>query len=106
MQGDEITLLRELMAREQLNQLQMSVLAKVSQATVSRALSGIRKRRGKAHARLFTYVRAVLAEHAEAATGMKAVNRAFENIWDGSEVHASAVARVIDAMDGLLPRKD
>ncbi len=106
MQEDDIALLRILMAREQLNQSELSGLAGVSQSTISRALKGIPERRGKARARLFIYVRKALAHQSRDAAGMTAVIEAFENIWDGSDVHASAVARVIDAMDGLLPKKD
>jgi len=106
MQYDDAALLRTFMARDGVNQVQVAKNAGVSQATISRALKGSPERRGKARVRLFTYVRAELARQKHDGQALAEVVRAFEGIWDGSEVHASAVARVIDAMDGLLPKKD
>lgn len=106
MQQGQADILRKFMERAQLSQLQLSEQIGVSQSTISRALSGSPERRGKARDKLFNYVRAEMARDQHDAPGMKAVIRAFESIWDGSEVHASAVARVIDAMDGLAPKKD
>ena len=104
MQEDDLALLRQLMERRKLSQTQLSKESGVSQATISRALRGLsEQRRGKARAGLFIYVRNESSRHTLKASGIDAVLRAFENIWDRSDAHASAVARVIDAMDGLRP---
>jgi len=31
------------------------------------------------------------------------VINAFEKIWDGSEAHAAAVAKIIEALEGMRP---
>ncbi|HEY1754436.1 MAG TPA: hypothetical protein VGG72_03505 [Bryobacteraceae bacterium] len=36
-------------------------------------------------------------------SGRDQVLSAFDRIWDGSEVHAAAVAKVIEALDALRP---
>lgn len=106
MQQEDAVLLRTFMARDGVNQAQLAIKAGVSQATISRALKGLPERRGKARLRLFTYIRAEVGRQKHDGQALAEVVRAFEGIWDGSEVHASAVARVIGAMDGLLPKKD
>ena len=87
-----------------LNQGQIAKRARVSQASVSRALQGgALHRRGRAHTKLFIYIqkenRRARAVHAD----RDQVLEAFDRIWDGSEAHAAAVAKVIDALDGLRP---
>lgn len=96
--------LREYMEENGLNQTHLASLAKVSQATVCRALSENAKRRGSARAKLFIYVG--LSEYLEIHKGNPRdhVLNAFERIWDGSKSHAESVARVISAMADLRPQ--
>ena len=88
-----------------LSQESIAKAAKVSQATVSRALRGRIKRQGRARTRLFIYIRQELQKEGLSGTGKEKVVKAFENIWDGSEEHAAAIAKIIRASGGLLPAK-
>jgi|SRR6185503_7533832 len=92
------------MDERDLTQEDIARAAKVSQSTVSRALSGAPLRRGRARVRLFTY--ANIQEHVEASrAGPGAVMDAFVRIWDGSPAHADAVAQVVDSLVHLRPPK-
>lgn len=88
-----------------LSQKSIAKAAKVSQATVSRALRGRIERQGRARARLFIYIRQELQNEDLSGRGKEKVVKAFENIWDGSEEHAAAIAKIIRASGGLLPAK-
>lgn len=97
--------LEDYMKRRGLTQAKLARLANVSQATVSRALRGLPERHGAARHKLFTYARIEpTAAGRSDEQGPERVVEAFGRIWDGSDAHASAVARVIDALDGLRPR--
>jgi transcriptional regulator with XRE-family HTH domain len=92
------------MDRERLSQTQLAKRARVSQATVWRALNGRSERRGAARRKLFAYVG--ITEWTAQRTPRGARDRvvaAFDRIWDRSQAHAIAVAGVIDALAGLRP---
>jgi transcriptional regulator with XRE-family HTH domain len=82
-----------------LTQTELASRAGVSQPTVSRAARGLQARRGDQAARLFRFIH-------EGPVGPEKVEIAFRSIWDGSEAHAEAVARIIEACEGLVPRLD
>jgi predicted transcriptional regulator len=93
---------REFMAREAISETTLAKRSGVSQSTVSRAISGAGVRYGAARSRLFTYIH----NHSAVITPKKGVHRvvtAFERIWDRTEEHAAAVARIIDALENLRP---
>jgi transcriptional regulator with XRE-family HTH domain len=90
------------MEREGLKQSTLAENAEVSQSTVSRALRGQSLRRGSAKSRLFKY--AGIAEPAGALSKTEASQRlakAFDQIWDESDVHADAIARIITVLAEL-----
>jgi DNA-binding MurR/RpiR family transcriptional regulator len=105
MQEEEAAKLIEQVLR--INQLTQAALAKaagVHQSTVSRILDKKTiSRRGQARARLIAYARNALK--GEMAKGTEKVLAAFESVWDGSEEHAAAVARIIDALADLRPSR-
>lgn len=88
-----------------LSQKSVAKAAKVSQSTVSRALRGHIERQGRAKTRLFIYIQRELQNEVSRGTGTEKVVKAFEGIWDGSEEHAAAIAKIISASGGLLPAK-
>lgn len=97
--------LRAFMKENGLSQITLAERARVSQSTVSRALSRIGLRHGAARARLFSYAKIAEWSSASAADDPRnAVLAAFERVWDHSKEHAAAVARVIDALADLRPR--
>ena len=92
------------MSREGLTQEQLAKKARVSQATVSRALNRKAKRRGAGRSRLFTYAGiSEWTDHQAVGVARERVIAAFERIWDHSEAHADAIVRVIDALADLRP---
>jgi transcriptional regulator with XRE-family HTH domain len=95
--------LLSLMQSRHLSQESVAKAAKVSQSTVSRALRGRIERQGRAKAKLFNYIQKELRKEVLSGTGKDKVINAFELIWDGSEEHATAIARIISASAGLLP---
>jgi hypothetical protein len=96
-------LLRAYMANNSLTQEQLSDIANVSQATVSRALTRTPRRHGRAWLRLFTYVSRELNASSFSEVGRETVLAAVERVWDGTDMHAAAIARIIDALAGLRP---
>jgi hypothetical protein len=89
-----------------LNQTKFANAAGVSQSTVSRALDRPSKHHGAARRKLFTYANINEWIGGEPARGgQEGVLQAFERIWDGSEEHATAVAKVIEALIDLRPKK-
>jgi transcriptional regulator with XRE-family HTH domain len=104
MQEDSIAkdLLRLIQSRH-LSQESIAKAAKVSQATVSRALRGRIERQGRARTKLFNYIQQELQKEDLSGTGKEKVVKAFESIWDSSEEHATAIAKIIRASGGLLP---
>ncbi|MGB8768943.1 MAG: helix-turn-helix transcriptional regulator [Candidatus Korobacteraceae bacterium] len=100
---DEAAQIRDFMQRNGLNQGSLAAAAGVSQPTVSRALVGGPQRRGRAFLRLLAHVGTARVNNPPSATAKKRVARAFEKIWDGSDVHAAVVARIIEDLAGLTP---
>lgn len=96
--------LRAFMDRRGLNEAKLAKVAGVSQATVSRALTGLRKRAGKARSLLFTYIHDELKREGLAHAEKSEVLKAFERVWDTSEAHAAAMAKVVDALECLRPQ--
>jgi predicted transcriptional regulator len=92
---------RQFMEKAGLSQSQLAKQARVSQPTVSRALSKEPGRSGRARNKLFIFIHNKSSSNGGQKQGV--VMQAFERIWDGSAVHAEAVAKVIDAMQGLKP---
>jgi transcriptional regulator with XRE-family HTH domain len=93
--------LEAFMKDRRLSQQKLAELAVVSQSTVSRARHGSLQRHGRAREKLFTFLENELSRTPTAGSGRDQVLNAFDRIWDGSEVHAAAVAKVIEALDGL-----
>lgn len=71
---------------------------------MSRALEDLPKRSSKVRDRLFKYANIQLRPVREVTfVGRNRVINAFEKIWDGSEAHAAAVAKIIEALEGMRP---
>lgn len=100
---DPAAQLHAFMTRRRLSQVALADVAGVSQSTVSRALRNAPLRHGEARSRLFTYAQISQLEMRHEPQGRNRVLNAFNGIWDGSDVHADAVARIIEAMAGLRP---
>jgi DNA-binding LacI/PurR family transcriptional regulator len=101
---DAATLIEQVIRINRLTQAGLAKAAGVNQATVSRVLRRkMVRRQGQARSRLLTYARNAL--RGEMATGREKVLTAFDSVWDGSDEHAAAVARIIDALADLRPSK-
>src|SRR5262245_23371721 len=97
-------LVKRLLQKNQLTQVQLAKKAGVHQSTVSRVTKKKKvDRQGKAKARLLKYAGNALS--GKLATGEDKILTAFKSIWDGSEEHAAAIARVIGATADLRPSK-
>ena len=92
-----------LMKREGATQSSLAREADVSQSAVSRAVRGKPLRQGRARERLSVYMRQRGIEVGPSTQGALIVLEAFNQIWDGSEAHAAAMARLIAATEGLAP---
>lgn len=102
----EAKLLQDYMRQNGLSQAQLAKEVGVSQSAVSRAISGTLHRRGAARRKLFAYAgiddyKCIKYEGDPRAKVMAA----FDRIWDNSKAHADAIARVIQALDGLEPKR-
>ena len=97
--------LRDFIRKKRLSQARLADQAGVSQSTVSRALSGTLERHGTARSKLFTYALIDESKTSSASRGKRRVIRAFDTIWDGSESHAAAIAKIIEALADLRPAK-
>jgi transcriptional regulator with XRE-family HTH domain len=95
--------LRAFMAKRGLTEAAIAKLAGVSQPTVSRALRGSPKRTGKGRSRIFTFIHQELDREGLVHAGKSEVLQAFERVWGASEAHAAAIAKVVDALDGIRP---
>ncbi len=104
MQESNAETLRQFMAKAGWSQEKLAKKAGVSQPTVSRALARQAARNSRARHRLFSFIHKWRPPARGPGQGI--VLQAFERIWDGSEVHANAVARIIDAMQGLKPAEN
>jgi len=98
--------LKVFMEERHLGQVELASEAGVSQSTVSRALSGIPLKHGRARSKLFTYVQLKDPnQQMPPRKGPQRVMTAFKRIWDGTEDHANAVAKIINALEDLKPAK-
>jgi hypothetical protein len=98
--------IRALMQAMRLDQAGISRRAKVSQATVSRALKGgAPKRRGRAYLRLCNYIQEQRRKGMFSNFDRSQVHEAINRIWDVSKLHADAVARVVEALDDCAHRR-
>lgn len=97
MMSDLSASLRAHMRQAGLSQAEVARRARVSQATVSRALSGPSSREGRGRSRLFTYL------HYAPQRPQKALD-AVRQVWDGTPEHEGALARLIEASGELWPR--
>jgi predicted XRE-type DNA-binding protein len=95
--------LRAFMESRHLSQKIVAKGAKISQPTVSRALRGGVERQGRAKSKLFIYMQKELRAEGLQGKGREKVINAFEAIWDGSEAHAIAVAKIIKALQEFKP---
>lgn len=95
--------IREFIKEKGLDQPSLAAAAQVSQSTVSRALAGSPQRRGRAYRKLLAYIGTASSKQEPSVTGKKRVARAFEKIWDGSDIHAVVVAKIIEDLAGLAP---
>jgi transcriptional regulator with XRE-family HTH domain len=87
------------MEAHNLTQSELAKVAKVNQSTVSRILSGNPQRSGKALKALCNYAGIEVEKAASSTTDpKKLIMDTFIRIWDGSNLHAETVARIIDAL--------
>jgi transcriptional regulator with XRE-family HTH domain len=101
MQNDRAKL-RSYIEQQHITQAELARRAGVSQATVSRALGRANKKQSNAKARLFAYAGLVNEDSTDSTdVGIKLVMKAFEQIWDGSDGDARAVAKMIEALGGF-----
>jgi len=99
--------LRAFMRARGLTQAALAKQARVSQSTVSRALSKSPLKHSDAHRRLCLYAGLENAiDKDSTAKGINLVHSAFEKIWDGSDAHAVAVAKIIEALGTLRSPKE
>jgi len=99
-------LVRGYMHRHRLDQARLAAAAGVSQATVSRALTGAPLRRGRAYRKLLAYIENKIAPTPKPSRGKRQVAKAFEEIWDGSDIHAAVIAQIIHDLAGLRPSQE
>jgi transcriptional regulator with XRE-family HTH domain len=92
------------MAQNNLSQQELAHKAGVSQSSVSRVLSKTPERRGGARSKLLAYASIHQSDiRCEPGKGTQKVVEAFERIWDGSELQANVVVRIIEALEDLSP---
>jgi transcriptional regulator with XRE-family HTH domain len=92
---------RRYLETERISQEELAKRAKVSQATVSRALAVKPRRHGPARAQLFEFIHKQAGAPARAPASVAA---AVEEVWDGSEAHEAALAFLIVASAELWPK--
>jgi transcriptional regulator with XRE-family HTH domain len=76
---------------EGINQKELADRARVDQATVSRYLHRVPRRRGPAYVRLCSYMQ----KHATVGVGAEAIENALRATWDGTPEHARALAGLL-----------
>ena len=86
------------MRERNLSQAQLGQEARVSQSSVSRALREKALKSGSARRRLSIYIQS----HQRELPGRMA--EAFRDVWDGTDAHEAALARLIQASAELWPR--
>jgi len=106
MQEEISVRLREMIEAEPgLRQVDIAVAAGVSQPTVSRALKGEFKRPSEQRSMLFSYIQNRMGASTFSDRSKERVVAAFAHVWDGSDAHAAAIAKIISASKGLGPAK-
>jgi len=95
--------IRSLMERDHVSQATIAKAASVSQPTVSRAAKRQPVRHSAAAQKLFTYIQQAGPAASPPSSGEQLVLIAFDRIWDRSDAHASAVAKIISATEDLRP---
>ncbi len=93
--------MREFLALKGISQSRLAELASVSQATVSRALTGAPGKHSEARERLLTYIQDRIQTEGASLTGSELVLAAFRRVWDGSDEHAALIARLVEATAGF-----
>ena len=90
------------MEAHSLTQAEFAKAAKVNQSTVSRILHQDPRRCGKALTALCNYA-GIEIENAETSTTnpKKLIMDTFMKIWDGTDIHAETVARIIVALQNV-----
>ena len=83
---------------EGISQAELASRLGIHQSSVSRALHQVAKRRGSAYVRLVGFM-----QQGGTGRGVDRFQRAFRSVWDGTEEHADALARIIAACQGLTP---
>jgi transcriptional regulator with XRE-family HTH domain len=91
---------KDFLDREQISQQELATRANVSQSTVSRALRRPAVRGGAARSRLVAFMQQQGPRTARPESAL----HALEEIWDGSEAHAAALASLVRASVELWPR--
>ena len=97
--------LRAYLKREKLTQAQLAARIGVSQATVSRAMKQEPVRQTRQGQMVFNYMQQAGIIDRPPPPIEQLVLGAFLDVWDRSEAHASAVAKIIKATEGLRPEK-
>jgi transcriptional regulator with XRE-family HTH domain len=87
-----------LLEKEGISQEELAHRAGVSQPTISRAIRGTGKRSGRARARLLAHLR-----RSGDLPKADPIFSAVMEIWDGSDAHAAALARLLRASQDLWP---
>lgn len=95
--------LRDFMDRSGLTQNKLAINANVSQASVCRALSGKYRSGGAAIRKIFSYAGLTEYTRDDNVLPSDRVLSAFEQVWDGSDSHADALARLLLATSGMRP---
>lgn len=94
--------LREFMEKTGLTQQKLAKKAGISQSTVSRALRQGTERHSAAREKLCIYAGMIAPrDGGQESDPRNQVLASFDRIWDHSDGHALAIARVIDALGEL-----
>ena len=96
---DEGEAIRTYLRQEGMSQAKLANMAKVSQATVSRAVNRQALRPSPARTRLFTFM-----QEQDLIAGPDPVLRAVTEVWDGSNAHAAALAKLVRVSGELWPK--
>jgi transcriptional regulator with XRE-family HTH domain len=96
--------LRKFMDSKSLSQAELANAAGVNQGTVSRALRRKPAKHSEAVMKLCRYA-GINFESSSQSTTPDSVKEAFERVWDGTNEHALAITRIIEATHGLRPRQ-
>jgi transcriptional regulator with XRE-family HTH domain len=90
--------LANVLRTEEISQAELARRVDVSQSTVSRVLRMEPLRHGPARRKLVNFM-----HQGGLGRGAEQFQGTFRRIWDGSDEHAEALARIIAACEGLRP---